>query len=101
MSVDVDIEIDETIKQKTKEPSKYKVIMLNDDQTPIDWVVDILKTIFKHSQQTAEKITLRIHNEGSAVVGSYVYEIAEQKTVEASVLSKQHGFPLQLRVEKE
>ena len=46
-----DIKLDEKIKKITLEPSKYKVVMLNDDQTPMEWVIEILKTIFKHSQQ--------------------------------------------------
>ena len=101
MTVDVDVKIDEKVKIRTEEPSKYKVIMLNDDQTPMEWVIDVLKTIFKHSQETAEKITLQIHNEGAEIVGIYVYEIAEQKSVEATTASRDQGFPLVVRIEKE
>ena len=96
-----DIKIDEKIEQITREPSKYKIVMLNDDQTPMEWVVEILKIIFKHSQETAEKITLTIHNEGSGIVGVYTYEIAEQKTAEAITASREHGFPLVIKMEKE
>lgn len=96
-----DIKIDEKIKQSTTEPPKYKVVMLNDDKTPMEWVVDILKVIFKHSNETAEKIMLTIHTDGSAVVGVYSYEIAEQKTIEATTASRDQGFPLQLKVEQE
>lgn len=101
MTTDVDVKIDEKIKHEIKEPSKYNVIMLNDDYTPIDWVIDVLKTIFKHSNASAETLTLTIHNEGSAVVGTYLYEIAEQKALETTNLSRQNGFPLSLRVEEE
>lgn len=101
MSTDTEIKIDEKIKQEIHEPKKFKVIMINDDHTPMEWVIDILTTIFKHSNETAEKITLQIHNEGSEVVGVYVYEIAEQKTIEATTASRERGFPLQLRLEKE
>jgi len=101
MSTDVDVVIDEKIKKVTKEPTKYKVVCLNDDSTPIDWVIDILKTIFKHSNETAEKLTLTIHNEGSGIAGIYTYEIAEQKSVEATLASRDKGFPLQIRLEKE
>jgi ATP-dependent Clp protease adaptor protein ClpS len=100
MTTDVDIKIDETIKHIVKEPGKYNVIMLNDDQTPMDWVIEILKQIFKHSDASAETLTMTIHNEGSAVIGTYKYEIAEQKTVEAINASRNHGFPLQLKVEE-
>lgn len=96
-----DIKIDEKIEKKTQEPDKYKIIMLNDDQTPMDWVIGILVTIFKHSQETAEKITLTIHNEGAGLVGVYTYEIAEQKTHEAITVSREHGFPLSVKMEKE
>lgn len=95
------VEIDEKIKQVVKEPSKYKVVMLNDDQTPMDWVIDVLTTIFKHSETTAKDITIKIHNEGSGIAGIYSYEIAEQKAVEAQHASRDRGFPLQLRVDKE
>jgi ATP-dependent Clp protease adaptor protein ClpS len=96
-----DIKLDETIKQKSNEPLKYKVVFLNDDATPIDWVVRVLVDIFKHSAETAEKITLTIHTEGSGVAGIYTYEIAEQKTIEATNASRNHGFPLQIKMEQE
>jgi len=101
MSDLADIKIDEKIQKKTTFPSKYKVVFFNDDTTPMEWVVDILKVIFKHSQETSEKITLQIHNEGSAVVGIYSYEIAEAKAVEATTASRERSFPLQIKVEKE
>ena len=96
-----DIKIDETIRINIEEPKKYKVIVLNDNNTPMEWVIDVLTTIFNHSRETAEKITLQIHNEGSAVVGIYTYEIAEQKTVEAVNSSRQNGFPLQVSLDTE
>jgi ATP-dependent Clp protease adaptor protein ClpS len=101
MSTLADIQIDEKIKQITQEPAKYKVIFINDEVTPIEWVIEILVKIFKHSQASAEALTLQIHNDGSAVVGIYSYEIAEQKSVEATVASRDKGFPLQIRLEKE
>jgi ATP-dependent Clp protease adaptor protein ClpS len=103
MSVDIveDIKLDEKIKKKDVLPPKFKVVFLNDNQTPIDWVVEVLKSIFKHSQQTAEQITLTIHDEGSGIAGIYTYEIAEQKSIEATTASRNHGFPLQIKVEKE
>jgi len=97
----LDVKIDEKIKKQIQEPSKYKVIFLNDEATPIEWVIEVLRTIFKHSQGTAEKITLAIHNEGSGIAGVYTYEIAEQKTIEATTASRNQGFPLQVKMEKE
>ena len=100
MTVDAEVVIDEKIKRIVKEPPKYNVIMLNDDATPMEWVMGVLKEIFKHSDTDAESLTMTIHNEGAAVVGTYKYEIAEQKSVEAVNASRNHGFPLQLKVEE-
>jgi ATP-dependent Clp protease adaptor protein ClpS len=101
MSVDQDVQIDEKIKITISEPKKYKVLFLNDDKTPIEFVIEILMTIFKHSEETARDLTLKIHNEGSAVVGVYVYEIAEQKGVEATQAARSAGFPLQIKIDQE
>jgi len=101
MSTDIDVQIDEKIKKKLALPPKYKVIFLNDDYTPMEWVVSILTTIFKHSQEGAEQITMTVHTEGSAVAGIYNFEIAEQKSVEALNLSRDRGFPLQIKLEQE
>lgn len=96
-----DVQIDEKIKQTTKEPSQYKVIFHNDDRTPMEFVVDLLMTIFKHTPEMAEQLTLKVHNEGSATVGVYMYEIAESKGIEATTLSRSNGFPLKITVEEE
>lgn len=100
MTVDTDVVIDEKIKQVIKEPTNYNVIMLNDDATPMEWVISVLKTLFKHTDSSAEYLTMTIHNDGSAVVGTYKYEIAEQKAVEATTVSRSNGFPLSLKVEE-
>ena len=96
-----DVEIDEKITHKLEIPTRYKVIVLNDDTTPMDWVIGILSEIFKHSNETAKTLTLTIHSEGSAVAGVYTFEIAEQKSIEAVNLSREHGFPLSFRLEQE
>ena len=96
-----DIKIDEKIKQEITEPLKHKVVLLNDEKTPMEWVIDVLKTIFNHSQETAEQLTLQIHNEGAGIAGIYSYEIAEQKSIETVNASREHGFPLQVRMEVE
>jgi ATP-dependent Clp protease adaptor protein ClpS len=101
MSSDIDVVIDEKISVNTDEPSNYKVIFLNDDTTPIDFVVEVLKIIFKHSTDTAKDLTMKIHNEGSSVVGVYSYEIAETKAIETVNLSRSNGFQLQVKMEKE
>ena len=98
---DIDVQIDEKIKDLIKEPNRYNVIFLNDNSTPMEWVVDLLMRIFKHTQSSAENLTMEIHTNGSAVVGTYSYEIAEQKTIEATQLSREHGFSLQIKMESE
>ena len=96
-----DVQIDEVVKKKAEEPLRCKVVLLNDDQTPVEWVIKVLVDIFKHTNDTAEKITLTIHNEGSGIAGIYTYEIAEQKVIEATTESRNHGFPLQIKLEEE
>jgi ATP-dependent Clp protease adaptor protein ClpS len=96
-----DVVIDEKISVDTYEPSNYKVIFLNDDTTPIDFVIEVLKIIFKHSTETATDLTMKIHNDGSSVVGVYSYEIAESKAIETVNLSRENGFALQVKMEKE
>ena len=101
MSTDTEVVIDEKIKQKIDTPKRYNVVFLNDDQTPMEWVIGLLTEIFKHTQDSAEQITMTIHTEGSGVVGNYIFEIAEQKTTEAINVSRTHGFPLQVTMEEE
>jgi ATP-dependent Clp protease adaptor protein ClpS len=100
MSVDLDIKLDEKITQEIKEPSKYKVVFINDEQTPMEWVVFLLTNIFRHSQLSAEELTMQIHTEGSGIVGIYSYEIAEIKATEATTASRNKGFPLQIKLEE-
>ena len=82
-------------------PGLYKVIIQNDDHTPMDFVIALLMHIFKHSESSAKDITMQVHNEGSGVAGVYPYEIAEQKGVESTMLARQNGWPLVIRVEEE
>lgn len=96
-----DVKLDEKIKQKVEEPKRWKVIFLNDDLTPMDFVIGILTEVFKHTQETAKEITMAIHTEGSGVAGVYSFEIAEVKAVEATTLARSNGFPLQIKLEEE
>jgi ATP-dependent Clp protease adaptor protein ClpS len=95
-----DIKIDEKVKQKVQEPKNWKVIMLNDDHTPMDFVITLLVEIFKHTQETAKDITMEIHNTGSGIAGVYSFEIAEVKAVEATTLARSNGFPLQIKMDE-
>lgn len=82
-------------------PGKYKVVVQNDDVTPMDFVIAMLMQVFKHDEDWAVKLTHEIHNEGNAVAGIYTYEIAEQKGIEATLLARQHGWPLAIKIEEE
>ena len=84
-----------------QEPKKYAVVIYNNDTTPMELVVDILFEIFNHSKQIAYELTMKIHNEGSAVAGVYNYEIAEQKAIEAVKTSRTEGFPLVVKLQEQ
>lgn len=96
-----DIQVDETVKIRVSEPKKWKVILLNDDFTPIDFVISLLMEIFKHGQESARTVTMQVHEQGSGIAGVYSFEIAEAKSNEATKISQSHGFPLQIKIEEE
>lgn len=93
--------IEETTTTSIKLPSLWKVIFHNDDSTPMEFVIELLKIIFKHTDEDAKVITLEIHNTGSGVAGVYSHEIAEQKGIEATNISRQNGHPLVISIEKD
>lgn len=96
-----DVAAQEKTKMKLTEPKKWKVIFLNDDATPMDFVTKLLIELFRHNEETAMQLMIKIHTEGSAVVGVYSFEIAEAKSVEATTVSRSNGFPLQIKIEQE
>lgn len=85
---------------KVKEPKRYKVVMQNDDFTPMDFVVDILVMIFKKSIEEANEIMLAVHNNGKAIVGIYSYDIAKSKSDEAVSIAREEGYPFKVKVEE-
>lgn len=95
------VALSEKVKSEIQEPKRYKVLFLNDDQTPMEFVIELLVKVLHHSENVARDLTLEIHNSGSAVVGVFSFEIAEQKGLECTQLSREHGFPLQITVEEE
>lgn len=97
----VDVQIDEKIKVDLAEPRQYKVVLLNDDETPVDFVIQLLMSVFKHTEETARQITLTVHNDGAAVAGVYTFEIAEQKGLEATNQARASGYPLQIKVDQD
>ena len=96
-----EVKIDEKIVTSLQPPKMWKVILLNDNQTPMELVIDILTKIFKHSEDRARQITLEIHNEGSGIAGIYTFEIAEQRGLEATNTARANGSPLRIQVEQE
>lgn len=96
-----DIGIATKAKPKTKKPSMYKVIMLNDDYTPMEFVVMILQDVFRKTQDEATQIMLNVHKRGVGVCGVYTYEIAETKVVQVMDIARKNQHPLQLQLEKE
>ena len=87
-------------KIKLEEPSMYDVIFLNDNITTTEFVVRVLKQIFSKTQEQAESIMKHIHEQGQGIVGTYVHEVAEQKGIETTLLARQEGYPLQVKVKK-
>lgn len=83
-----------------KPPPQYKVILLNDDYTPMDFVVEILKKFFAMSLAQATEIMLKVHYHGKGVCGIYTYEIAETKAQQVNAYSRQHQHPLVCTVEE-
>lgn len=82
-----------------KEPPMFKVIYINDNQTTLEFVIQSLIDHFRYSYETAEKITLDIHQQGAATVAVLPYEIAEQKGIEVTLNARSNGYPLQVRLE--
>lgn len=101
MTTDAVIEKKKTTSRKLQIPKKYKVVVCNDDVTPIEFVIAMLMKIFKHSHEQAYDLTMAVHQQGSAVAGIYNYEIAEQKAIDGINLARSHGFPLLIKVEEE
>ena len=87
-------------KEKLKKPSLYKVLILNDDYTPMEFVVYLLKSFFNKSNEEATKIMLHVHQNGIGVCGIFSYEIAETKVIQVLDTSRKNNHPLQCTIEK-
>jgi ATP-dependent Clp protease adaptor protein ClpS len=86
---------------KTKKPSLYKVLLLNDDYTPMEFVVYVLERFFNKAHEDATRIMLHVHHKGVGICGVYTYEIAETKVAQVMNFARQHQHPLQCTMEKE
>jgi ATP-dependent Clp protease adapter protein ClpS len=81
------------------EPPHYRVIYINDETTTQEFVVETLKVMFGYTTDAAINLTLQVHEHGSTIVAVLPYEIAEQKGVEVTMLARNNGFPLQVKIE--
>jgi ATP-dependent Clp protease adaptor protein ClpS len=88
-------------KPKTKKPSMYKVLMLNDDFTPMEFVVHVLERFFSKGREEATRIMLHVHRRGVGVCGVFPYEIAETKVTQVMDFARQHQHPLRCTLEKD
>jgi ATP-dependent Clp protease adaptor protein ClpS len=95
-------ETDLAVKKKKKlaEPEEFRVIMLNDDYTTMDFVVDILMVIFHKNADEAARIMMDIHRKGRGTAGIYPFDIAHTKAEQTHAMARQHEFPLKCLVEK-
>jgi ATP-dependent Clp protease adaptor protein ClpS len=89
------------VKPKTKKPSMYRVLILNDDYTPMEFVVYVLERFFNKSREAATQIMLHVHQHGVGVCGVFTYEVAETKVAQVTDLAKRNDHPLQCTMEKE
>ena len=89
----------EEAEPKLKRPPWYQVVLLNDDYTPMEFVVDVLERIFGMDRTTATRVMLEVHTNGKGVCGVFTFEIAETKVTKTLQLAKAHEYPLQLSIE--
>jgi ATP-dependent Clp protease adaptor protein ClpS len=90
----------EEARPKIKQPSLYRVVLLNDDYTPMDFVVDILESVFGMERTRATQVMLEVHTKGKGICGSFSYEIAETKVAQVSGIANQHQHPLLCTMEE-
>jgi ATP-dependent Clp protease adaptor protein ClpS len=86
---------------ETKQPALYKVIILNDDFTPRDFVVHVLVRFFSKDETDANRLMLEVHHQGAGLAGTFTYEVAETKTYQVNNYARQHQFPLKCVMEAE
>ncbi len=86
---------------RTRKPSMYKVLMLNDDYTPMEFVVHVLERFFQKTREESTRIMLHVHRRGVGVCGVFTYEVAETKVTQVMDLARQNQHPLQCTIEKD
>ena len=98
---DIDGNIKLATKPKTKTPPLYRVLMMNDDYTPMEFVIEVLEKFFQKSREEATQIMLHVHQRGVGVCGIYAYDLAETKAMQVMNYARKHEHPLQVQLEKE
>lgn len=98
---DADGQVITKSRTKTEKPPLYKVLLLNDDFTPMDFVILILRKFFLKSEPEATQIMLQVHNEGAGLAGVFTFEVAETKVYSVNEFSRRHKHPLKCIMEKE
>ena len=93
--------VDTKVRPKTKKPSLYKVLLLNDDYTPMEFVIQVLENFFAKQHEEAVEIMLHVHRRGVGVCGVYTFEVAETKVTQVIELARRDQHPLQCTMEKE
>ena len=93
--------VKERVETRNQEPTLYKVVLLNDDYTPMDFVVYVLERFFNKPPEEATRIMLHVHQKGVGICGVYTYEVAETKVAQVTSFARQHEHPLQCTMEKE
>jgi ATP-dependent Clp protease adaptor protein ClpS len=91
----------ERTKQQTQEPKLYKVVLHNDDYTTMEFVVQVLESVFLKTPAEAFRIMMQVHVDGKGLCGLYPYDIAETKAETVHELAREHGFPLRASIEEE
>ena len=94
-----DLQVIEQTRPKIAEPTLYKVVLLNDDYTPMEFVIDILARFFNHNEEQATQIMLAVHTQGKGVCGIYTKDVAETKAMQVNQFSRQQKHPLLCEVE--
>ena len=97
---DIETGVATRTRPRTKKPSNYKVLMLNDDYTPMEFVVLVLQRFFTMSIEDATRVMLQVHQQGIAVCGVFTYEVAETKVALVIDFAREHQHPLQCTLEK-
>ena len=98
---DVEGNVKLVVKPKTKTPPLYRVLMMNDDYTPMEFVIEVLEMFFQKNREEATQIMLHVHQRGVGVCGIYAYDLAETKAMQVMNHARKYEHPLQVQLEKE